>query len=59
LIPHGISIYTHAHTHLLPGLDDGVETIEESLEFAAAMVGGGLTKRRLDTARPRRHLDGC
>jgi len=31
------------HTHLLPGLDDGPQTIEESLELAEAMVGEGVT----------------
>ena len=31
------------HTHLLPGLDDGPATIEESLELAAAMVAEGVT----------------
>jgi protein-tyrosine phosphatase len=31
------------HTHLLPGIDDGPETIEESLELAAAMAAEGVT----------------
>jgi protein-tyrosine phosphatase len=31
------------HTHLLFGLDDGPQTIEESLELAAAMVAEGVT----------------
>ncbi len=31
------------HTHLLPGIDDGPDTIEESLELAAAMVADGVT----------------
>jgi protein-tyrosine phosphatase len=31
------------HTHVLPGLDDGHETIEESLELARAAVAGGTT----------------
>lgn len=31
------------HTHLLPGIDDGPTTIEESLELAAAMVAEGIT----------------
>jgi protein-tyrosine phosphatase len=31
------------HTHLLPGLDDGPETVEESLWLAAAMVADGVT----------------
>ena len=31
------------HTHLLPGIDDGPDTIEESLELAAAMAAEGVT----------------
>ena len=31
------------HTHLLPGIDDGPETIEESLELATAMAAEGVT----------------
>lgn len=31
------------HTHLLPGIDDGPATIEQSLELAAAMVAEGVT----------------
>ncbi|KUK32094.1 MAG: Tyrosine-protein phosphatase YwqE [Thermoanaerobacterales bacterium 50_218] len=31
------------HTHILPGLDDGPETLEESLEMAEACVSAGFT----------------
>jgi protein-tyrosine phosphatase len=31
------------HTHLLPGIDDGPDTIEESLELATALVVEGVT----------------
>jgi protein-tyrosine phosphatase len=31
------------HTHLLPGIDDGPDTIEESLELAAAMAAESVT----------------
>ena len=31
------------HTHLLPGIDDGPETIEESLDLARSMVDQGVT----------------
>ena len=31
------------HTHLLPGLDDGPSTLEESVALAKAMVAGGTT----------------
>lgn len=31
------------HTHLLPGLDDGPETLEESVALARAMVAAGTT----------------
>jgi protein-tyrosine phosphatase len=31
------------HTHLLPGVDDGCDTVEESLECARALVGAGYT----------------
>jgi protein-tyrosine phosphatase len=31
------------HSHLLPGIDDGCKTVEESLECARALVGGGYT----------------
>ena len=30
------------HTHLLPGIDDGPDTIEESLELAEAIVADGV-----------------
>lgn len=31
------------HTHILPGLDDGAQTIEDSLEMARAFVAEGVT----------------
>jgi protein-tyrosine phosphatase len=31
------------HTHLLPGVDDGCETVEESITCARALVGAGYT----------------
>jgi protein-tyrosine phosphatase len=31
------------HTHLLPGVDDGCETVEESVACARALVGAGYT----------------
>jgi protein-tyrosine phosphatase len=33
--------FTDLHCHLLPGVDDGPETIEESLAYAAAAVAAG------------------
>jgi protein-tyrosine phosphatase len=30
------------HTHILPGIDDGVETIEESVEFARVAIQDGV-----------------
>jgi protein-tyrosine phosphatase len=33
--------YTDIHFHLLPGVDDGPETIEESIELAAAAFAEG------------------
>lgn len=31
------------HTHLLPGIDDGPETLDESIEMARAAVAAGIT----------------
>jgi protein-tyrosine phosphatase len=31
------------HTHLLPGVDDGCKSVEESLQCARALVGAGYT----------------
>ena len=31
------------HTHLLPGVDDGCKTVEESIQCARALVGAGYT----------------
>jgi protein-tyrosine phosphatase len=33
--------FTDLHCHLLPGVDDGPDTIEESLEYSAAAVAAG------------------
>jgi protein-tyrosine phosphatase len=30
------------HSHILPGLDDGVQTVEESVELARAAAAGGI-----------------
>ena len=30
------------HCHMLPGIDDGVETIEESVEFARVAIQDGV-----------------
>lgn len=35
---------TDCHSHLLPGVDDGVETLDESLEILAAMEKQGVRK---------------
>jgi tyrosine-protein phosphatase YwqE len=35
---------TDLHTHLLPGVDDGVETLEESLETLAFLQGVGVER---------------
>jgi protein-tyrosine phosphatase len=32
------------HCHLLPGIDDGPDTLDESLDLARAMVADGITK---------------
>jgi protein-tyrosine phosphatase len=32
------------HSHVLPGLDDGAETLEKSLELVEALIGLGYTK---------------
>ena len=31
------------HCHILPGLDDGPKTMEESVEMAEAAIAGGIT----------------
>jgi protein-tyrosine phosphatase len=36
--------YTDLHCHLLPGVDDGPETMEESLEYAMTAVAAGTTR---------------
>jgi len=35
--------YTDLHCHLLPGVDDGPSTLDESLAYAAAAVAAGTT----------------
>ena len=35
--------FTDLHCHLLPGVDDGPQTMAESLEYAAAAVAAGTT----------------
>lgn len=35
---------TDCHSHLLPGVDDGVETLDESLEILAEMEKLGVKK---------------
>lgn len=32
------------HCHILPGLDDGAQTLENSLEMAKAAVNDGIRK---------------
>jgi len=39
-----ISITTDIHSHLLPGIDDGVQTIDESLEVIRSFVNLGFNK---------------
>lgn len=39
-----ISIHTDIHSHLLPGIDDGVKTIEESIEVIKHLSSLGFTK---------------
>lgn len=39
-----IPLYTDVHSHLLPGIDDGVKTIEESLEVIKHFSGLGFKK---------------
>ena len=39
-----ISIQTDIHSHLLPGIDDGVKTIEESIEVIKHLSSLGFTK---------------
>lgn len=38
------SLSTDFHSHLLPGLDDGVATVEESLEILRELYGQGVRK---------------
>ena len=33
----------HIHSHLLPGLDDGARTLDESLRMCALYVAQGVT----------------
>lgn len=39
-----IPLYTDVHSHLLPGIDDGVKTIEESLEVIQYLSNLGFKK---------------
>lgn len=39
-----ISIFTDVHSHLLPGIDDGVKTIEESIEVIQHLSSLGFKK---------------
>jgi protein-tyrosine phosphatase len=39
-----IPIYTDVHSHLLPGIDDGVKTIEESIEVIQKLSSLGFKK---------------
>ena len=32
------------HTHILPGIDDGAQSLEDSLEMAKLAVEEGITK---------------
>ena len=42
--PNSISIHTDIHSHLLPGIDDGVKTIDESVEVIRHLSSIGFTK---------------
>lgn len=39
-----IQLYTDVHSHLLPGIDDGVKTMEESIEVIKYLSGLGFKK---------------
>jgi len=39
-----IPIFTDIHSHLLPGIDDGVKTVEESLEVIKHLISLGFKK---------------
>ncbi len=39
-----IPLYTDVHSHLLPGIDDGVKTIEEAVEVIKHFANLGFTK---------------
>jgi tyrosine-protein phosphatase YwqE len=39
-----IPLYTDLHSHVLPGIDDGAQNIEESLEMIKSFVDQGFTK---------------
>ncbi len=39
-----IPVHTDIHSHLLPGIDDGVKTMEEAMEVIGMLVQQGFTK---------------
>lgn len=41
LIPQG---YIDIHSHILPGIDDGVQTIEQTIEIMESLMSKGFTK---------------
>ena len=42
--PHQIELTTDVHCHILPGLDDGAQTMAEAVELARRLVGFGFRK---------------
>ena len=42
--PHAAPLLTDVHSHLLPGVDDGAKTIEESFAIIDQMIDMGYTK---------------
>ena len=43
-VPQSARITTDFHSHILPGIDDGSKSIEESLEMLALSYGSGVRR---------------
>ena len=40
----GANLITDVHSHFIPGIDDGAETLEDSIELIQGLVDLGLQK---------------